>query len=153
MIAERCRLFFAFDLCPWCAANKLKHVEEGKGSLEQEQDPKLQIEASSVGGKAQIGSVEHLQQVENRRAVKVLHGPPTTPPPSFPSPTPGLLYIDWLKAAKWKVWVTPSSVDTFFAVHLLKGTNPAGRRPYHAPCYGLPGGPSALLIILQNKAV
>ncbi|KAL3143797.1 Phospholipid metabolism protein [Trebouxia sp. C0010 RCD-2024] len=50
-------------------ANKLKHVEEGKGSVEQ--DPKLAIQASSVGGKALIGSVEHLQEVENRRAVKV----------------------------------------------------------------------------------
>ena len=47
-------------------------MEEGKGSMEQGPDPKLEIQASSVGGKAQIGSVEHLQEVENRRAVKVV---------------------------------------------------------------------------------
>ena len=49
------------------AANKLRAVEEGKKSMEQ--DEKLAIAASS--GKAQYGSAEHLQEVENRRAVKV----------------------------------------------------------------------------------
>lgn len=46
-------------------ANKLRGVEEG------EQDPKLAIKASSTNSKAQFGSVEHIEQVENRRAVKV----------------------------------------------------------------------------------
>ena len=61
-----------------CAANKLRAVEEGKASLEEGQDPKLAIQpihASSASGKAQFGSVEHLQQVENRRAVKVVQQP------------------------------------------------------------------------------
>ena len=50
-----------------CAANKLRAVEEGEKSMER--DGKLAIAASS--GKAQFGSAEHIQEVENRRAVKV----------------------------------------------------------------------------------
>ena len=55
-------------LCMRCVANKLRAIEEG-GQVEQ--DPKLAIQASSTNSKAQFGSVEHLQEVENRRAVKV----------------------------------------------------------------------------------
>lgn len=58
----------------WFAENRLRAVEEGKNSM----DPKLAIppvDASNTNGKAQYGSVEHIQQVENRRAVKVVSQP------------------------------------------------------------------------------
>ena len=56
------------------AENKLRAVEEGKNSM----DPKLAIQpmdASATNGKTQFGSIEHIQQVENRRAVKVVSRP------------------------------------------------------------------------------
>ena len=57
------------------AENRLRAVEEGKDSM----DPKLAIQpidASNIAnGKAQFGSVEHIQQIESRRAVKVVLQP------------------------------------------------------------------------------
>lgn len=53
------------------AEDKLKAVEEGKTGM----DPKLDIQPVSTNGKAQFGSIEHIQQVENRRAVKVVSPP------------------------------------------------------------------------------